>query len=85
MEIPISRAGRSLSALIRRADAGEEILLTRHGEAVARLLPLTSRPTADEKRRILLKVRADAPRRREGVPEAAVSHHCLYDAHGLPR
>ena len=85
MEIPISRAGRALSALIRRAEAGEEVLLTRHGEAVARLLPLATRPTAEEKRRILLEARADARRRRRAVLEAATSHDFLYDAHGLPR
>ncbi|MEE4384500.1 MAG: hypothetical protein V2J02_21080, partial [Pseudomonadales bacterium] len=60
-------------------------ILTRHGEAVAQLLPLATRPTAEEKRRILLEVRADARRRPNAVADAAANHDFLYDAHGLPR
>ncbi|TIT80367.1 MAG: type II toxin-antitoxin system Phd/YefM family antitoxin [Mesorhizobium sp.] len=45
MKVPITEARTKLSELVRRANAGEEIVITRRGEAVARLLP----PTAKEK------------------------------------
>ncbi|MEI9410765.1 type II toxin-antitoxin system prevent-host-death family antitoxin [Mesorhizobium sp. Ld1326N3] len=35
----LTSAGAKLSELVRRAKAGEEIVLTRRGKAVARLLP----------------------------------------------
>ena len=39
MNVSITEARAKLSELVRRADAGEEILITRHGKVVARLLP----------------------------------------------
>ena len=35
MQIPISDAKATLTDLVRRAEEGEEIILTRHGKAVA--------------------------------------------------
>lgn len=37
MNVPIAEAKANLSELIRRAEAGEEITITRHGKPVARL------------------------------------------------
>ncbi|MEI9422244.1 type II toxin-antitoxin system prevent-host-death family antitoxin [Mesorhizobium sp. Cs1299R1N1] len=39
MNVSIAAARAKLSELVRRAKAGEEIVLTRGGKAVARLLP----------------------------------------------
>jgi prevent-host-death family protein len=39
-EVGISKARMRLSQLVRRAESGEEIVITRYGEAVARLVPL---------------------------------------------
>lgn len=37
--IPIAEAKAKLSELVSRAEAGEEIALTRHGKVAARLVP----------------------------------------------
>jgi len=37
--VSITEARAKLSELVRRANAGEEILITRHGKVVARLSP----------------------------------------------
>lgn len=39
MNVSIAEAKAKFSELIRRAEAGEEILVTRHGKIVARVLP----------------------------------------------
>lgn len=46
MGVPVSiyEAKTHLSRLVRRAEHGEEIILTRSGRPVARLLPLEQRP-----------------------------------------
>ena len=45
MSITVSAADAKagLSELLRRAEGGEEIIVTRHGEAVAKIGPLRSR------------------------------------------
>jgi prevent-host-death family protein len=42
--VNIYEAKAQLSRLVARAEAGEEITLTRHGRPVARLAPLARRP-----------------------------------------
>ncbi|BCH26432.1 type II toxin-antitoxin system Phd/YefM family antitoxin [Mesorhizobium sp. L-8-3] len=39
MNISIAEAKAKFSELIKRAEAGEEILVTRHGKVVARVVP----------------------------------------------
>ncbi|AZV22616.1 MULTISPECIES: type II toxin-antitoxin system prevent-host-death family antitoxin [Mesorhizobium] len=39
MHVSITEARAKLSELVRRANAGEEIVITRRGRVVARLLP----------------------------------------------
>ena len=40
MQISVSDAKARLTELLRRAEAGEDIVLTRHGRPVARLAPI---------------------------------------------
>jgi prevent-host-death family protein len=40
MNVPISEAKARLTDLVRRAEAGDEIVLTRHGRPVVRLAPV---------------------------------------------
>jgi prevent-host-death family protein len=40
--VPIAEVKNTLSKLVDRAVRGEEIIITRHGEAVARLMPIRS-------------------------------------------
>jgi prevent-host-death family protein len=43
--VNISKAKMQLSALVARVAAGEEIVITRNGRPVARLVPLATRTT----------------------------------------
>jgi prevent-host-death family protein len=44
MEINVYAAKTHLSRLIDQVNAGEEIVITRHGRPVARLVPVSDRP-----------------------------------------
>ena len=44
MEVNVYAAKTHLSRLIDQANAGEEIVITRHGRPVARLVPAGARP-----------------------------------------
>jgi prevent-host-death family protein len=44
MRIAVSEAKTQLTELVRLAEAGEEVILTRHGKAAVRLVPVTSVP-----------------------------------------
>ena len=48
MLVSVSDAKGQLTELVRRAEAGDEVVLTRHGKAVARLVPVTGMPTSDD-------------------------------------
>jgi prevent-host-death family protein len=80
MQIAVSEAKGQLLELVRRAEKGEEVVLTRHGQASARRVPLA--PAAAERRAALEEARgAAAP-----IPgiTAANSQDFLYDENGLP-
>jgi prevent-host-death family protein len=85
MRVSVSTAKGQLTELVRRAEAGDEVVLTRHGKAVARLVPVTPMPTAIDRGAILNKVRASGPKSATAGPDAARSQDFLYDEHGLPR
>lgn len=42
MQVKVSEAKAQLSDLVRRAEAGEEVILTRHGRPVVRLVPVAA-------------------------------------------
>lgn len=44
MNVPIAEAKAKFSQLVKRAEAGEEVLVTRHGKVVARLMPPATPP-----------------------------------------
>lgn len=50
MNVPIAEAKAKFSELVKRAEAGEEVLVTRHGKVVARLMP----PAAPPGKKLLL-------------------------------
>lgn len=58
--IPIHQAKSQLSELIRAAEQGEDVVLTRHGKPVVRLVPeRPDGPTAAERERIAAQALAD--------------------------
>lgn len=86
MDIPISEAKGRLTDLVRRAEAGDEIVLTRHGRPAARIVGVKRVSSAPEERRATIdKIIARA--REQALPglPAARSQDFLYDPEtGLP-
>jgi len=44
MHVSVTDAKGQLTDLVRRAEAGDEIILTRHGHAAVRLVPVNPAP-----------------------------------------
>lgn len=84
MRISVSEAKANLTELVRRAEAGEEIILTRHGKETVRLSPVAPVQTPEERRAIIAEIRNRAPRLPAEGPSAARSQDFLYDDSGLP-
>jgi prevent-host-death family protein len=85
MQISVTDAKGQLAELVRRAEAGDEVILIRHGHAAVRLVPVN--PVADAKSRkaLLDAVRAAAAGKATAGPSAARSQDFLYGDDGLPR
>ena len=85
MKVSLTDAKPHLTELVRRAEAGEEIVLTRHGHPAVRLVPAWQKPTPEERRaRIDAIVKRAAAKATPG-PSAARSQDFLYDELGLPK
>jgi antitoxin (DNA-binding transcriptional repressor) of toxin-antitoxin stability system len=85
MEVPVEAVGPDLMELVRRAEAGEEIVLTRDGRSVARLGPVQARPLTPEQRgRIIDEIVQEARGRALPGPDAAHAADYLYNEFGLP-
>jgi prevent-host-death family protein len=87
MRVSVTEAKGQLTELVRRAEAGEEVVLTRHGQGAVKLTPVVKRPTAEEKAAALdriWKAAAKNKKARRG-PSAARSQDFLYDENGLPK
>ena len=82
MHIPVSDAKAQLSELVRRAENGDEIVLTRHGHAAVRLVPVKA--TLDRKARGALLDEVQASAKPSAGPSAARSQDFLYGDDGLP-
>ena len=87
MEISVTDAKGQLTKLVRRAEAGDEIILTRHGHPAAKLVPMRPKPRrdwAEIERRVKEIQRQVAAKITPGV-DAAHSQDFLYDERGLPK
>ncbi|HEX4764709.1 MAG TPA: type II toxin-antitoxin system prevent-host-death family antitoxin [Lichenihabitans sp.] len=84
MQVSVTEAKGQLTELVRRAEAGDEVILTRHGHAAVRLVPVR-RITNRASRRLLLEtMRASAAGKAAVGPSAARSQDFLYGDEGLP-
>ena len=85
MHVSVTRAKGQLTDLVRRAEAGDEIILTRHGQPAVRLVPV--KPVRDRKarRELLETVRRSGAAKATTGPSAARSQDFLYDEDGLPK
>lgn len=85
MQVSVSDAKAQLTDLVRRAEAGDEIILTRHGQATVRLVPVGKKATGADRRRILEAIRVAGRKKATLGPNAARSQDFLYDESGLPK
>ena len=83
MQISVTDAKSQLTELVRRAEAGDEVILTRHGHA-ARLVPVRPMTTAADRRASIAEIQASAAAIATDGPCAARSQDFLYDEDGLP-
>ena len=84
MRVPVSEAKGQLTELVHRAEAGDEVVLTRHGKATVRLIPIRPQPRADARRAVIAAVRNAAAENRTSGATAARSQDFLYGDDGLP-
>jgi prevent-host-death family protein len=85
MQISVTEAKAQLTELVRRAEKGDEIILTRHGHAAVRLVPVKA-PVGRKSRRALPEAaRATGAAKAKAGPSAARSQDFLYEDDGLPR
>lgn len=82
--VSVSEAKAQLTELVRRAKAGEEVILTRRGQAAVRLIPVTTAPSGKVRRALLEKVRAAGAAKAKPGPDAARSQDFFYGDDGLP-
>jgi prevent-host-death family protein len=86
MRTSVSQAKGQLTELVKLAEAGEEVVLTRHGRDVVRLLPLKAIPTPAERRAAMERARAYGRQHAKPGLSAARSQDFLYDDKtGLPK
>jgi len=90
MYISIEEAQGQLLDLVRRAEAGEEVLLTHEGRTVATLGAVAksrkswAEMTPEERQKVIDDVVAKAPPKPAHLPDAEHSQDFLYDDDGLP-
>jgi len=86
MRVSVTEAKGQLTQLVRRAEAGEDVVLTRHGQPAVRLVPTATRPTRAQRAAALDRIwKAAARRKKDGGPSAARSQDYLYDEYGFPK
>ena len=85
MRISVTEAKGQLTELVRRAEAGDEVILTRHGHEAVRLVPVATTPDRTTRRALLDAVRASCAAKAKAGPNAANNQDFLYDDDGLPK
>jgi prevent-host-death family protein len=67
LEVGAFEAKNTLGALLDRVESGEEVVITRHGKAVARLVPSSGQMDRTEARAAAARIRARAGQSGFGV------------------
>jgi prevent-host-death family protein len=82
--VPIHQAKSQLSELIRAVEQGEEVVLTRHGKRVIRLIkePETEQPTIEARRQAIV---AELEALRAKVGAGGPAFHALWEEHKRDR
>jgi prevent-host-death family protein len=85
VKISVTDAKGQLTELVRKAEAGNEVILTRHGHDAVQLVPVVVRRDRKSRRALLGAVRKAAAGKRVAGPSAARSQDFLYGDDGMPR
>ena len=84
MRVSVSEAKGHLTELVKRVEAGEEVILTRRGHEIVRLVAVAAAPGLKGRRALMEKVRAAAATKVLPGSNAARSQDFLYDDDGMP-
>jgi prevent-host-death family protein len=84
MRVAVTNAKAQLTELVRRAEAGEEVVLTRHGQAAVRLVPVEAAVAPAERRKLLEAIRSSGAAKARAGESAARSQDFLFGPDGLP-
>ncbi len=84
MQVSVTEAKGKLTDLVRRAEAGDEVILTRHGHAAVRLVPIKVATDLEARRELIDRIIESAAGKATPGPCAARSQDWLYDENGLP-
>lgn len=82
MHISVTDAKGKLTDLVRRAEAGDEVILTRHGHPAIRMVPVVRKPRREDRERLLDELQGAG--RKDFGADAAHAADWLYDDNGLP-
>ncbi|SDD75199.1 type II toxin-antitoxin system Phd/YefM family antitoxin [Rhodospira trueperi] len=85
MQVSVTDAKSQLTDLVRRAEAGDEVVLTRYGHPAVRLVPVSAKPNRATRKALLDAVRANAAVKATPGANAARSQDVLYGEDGLPQ
>lgn len=83
MRISVSEAKAQLTELLRRAEAGDEVIITRYGHPIVELIP-AKEVHARRRLEVIREIQAEAAKKMLPGPCAARSQDFLYDENGLP-
>ncbi|MDX3925834.1 MAG: type II toxin-antitoxin system prevent-host-death family antitoxin [Shinella sp.] len=84
MRVSVSDAKGQLTELVKRAEAGDEVILTRRGHEIVRLVAITTTPGPKGRRALMEKVRAAAAAKALPGSDAVRSQDFLYGDDGIP-
>lgn len=84
MKVSVSDAKGQLTELVKRAESGDEVILTRRGRDVARLVPIVATCDAASRRVLMERLRSCASTKASPGPDAPRSQDFLYGDDGLP-
>ncbi len=84
MLVSVTQAKGHLTELVRRAEAGDEVILTRHGHPAVRLVPVKVARDRQSRRAVLDAVLGPDREKATPGPSAARSQDFLYGDDGMP-
>ena len=84
MDMSITEAKARLTDLVRRAEAGEDVVLTRHGQPAVRLVAVRRKATAAQIGAAITRAQDEVAALGLSWPVTTSDHSDLYDEFGLP-